>query len=69
MKRILVSLTITAALAFAGALPAAAGGCPESGRDLGSHIAEMTPDHAITHGAEFGGMVSATAQGEEHPCP
>ncbi len=70
VKKTLLGVVIAAALAFAGTLPAAAiGECPDPGPDFGPHIAEMTPDHALEHGADFGGMVSAMAQGEEHPCP
>jgi len=70
MKRMLLGMVIAAALVFAGALPAMASeDCPEAGPDFGPHIAEMTPDHALADGADFGGMVDAMAQGEPHPCP
>lgn len=70
MKRMLLGMVIAVALVFAGTLPAAAGeDCPEAGPDFGPHIAEMTPDHALAHGADFGGMVAAMAQGEPHSCP
>lgn len=70
MKKTLLGMAIAAALAFAGTLPAAASDdCPEAGPDFGPHIAEMTPDHALAGGADFGGMVGAMAQGEPHPCP
>lgn len=70
MRRMVLGMALAVTLAFAGALPVAASEeCPEPGPDFGAHIAEMTPDHALEHGADFGGMVSAMARGEPHPCP
>ncbi len=70
MKRMLLGTLIAAALTFAGALPAmASDDCPEAGPDFGPHIAEMTPEHALADGADFGVMTAAMAQGEPHTCP
>ena len=36
---------------------------PGGGSAFGQHVAGMDPEHAVAHGADFGGWVSAMAQG------
>ena len=64
MRRLVGVAALTAALLVGAAVPALAEDvAPGGGEEFGQHLASMTPEHAIAHGADFGACVSAMAQG------
>ena len=64
LKKLLTVLVISAA-ALLGATAPALAQPPGGGNGFGQHVREMTPDHAIEHGAGFGDCVSMMASSGE----
>lgn len=68
MRKLLLGMTLSVALAAASAVPAlAADPSPGGGPAFGRHIASMAPEHPRDGGATFGACVSAMARGEVCP--
>ena len=68
LRRAVGVAMLTAGLLLGAAAPGLAQDvAPGGGNAFGQHVAGMTPEHAIAHGAEFGACVSAMARGLDCP--
>ena len=62
LRRLIVGLVAMGGVLIAGSGMATAQVSPGGGNAFGQHVAEMNPEHARDHGAEFGACVSAMAR-------
>jgi hypothetical protein len=66
LRRVVGVAVMTVGLVLGVAAPGVAQDvAPGGGNDFGQHVADMAPEHAIAHGADFGACVSAMARGQE----
>ena len=61
-KTAAIAMAALAVLALGASPVSAEEVAPGGGNTLGQHVASMTPEHAIEHGADFGRCMSTMAR-------
>ena len=67
LRRLIVGFVAAGGVLVAGSGMVAAQVPPGGGNAFGKHVSGMAPEHARSHGAEFGACVSAMARTGECP--